>query len=181
MVGCLGYLVKGKMKVIGVDVGLEGAIACLDEKGKVLFVQDMPVVFVKKGRKQVRLIDVREVVRIFARVGKQVFVMIEKTSPAPAKCSTPQANWGLGYGAGVIEGVVVAKGLKYEKVEPREWQKYFKFPGQKRGQTKEMSYYRASQLFPDVELKTERGRVLDGRADALLIAEYGRRRYMLGK
>lgn len=166
-----------RVKILGIDIGLAGAFACLNEQGKVLFVEDMPVLEILKGKKKVRKVDVARVVNIIERIKEDGIVMVEMTSPAPRKFSTPQSNWCLGYGEGMIEGILLAKRIKYETVVPQVWQRYFKFLGQRPGQTKMMSYYRASQLFPEVELKTPRGKVLDGRADALLIAEYGRRRF----
>lgn len=40
--------------------------------------------------------------------------------------------------------------------------------------TKRPVYELAHKLFPVIELATKRGRILDGRSDALMIAEYGR-------
>ena len=43
------------------------------------------------------------------------------------------------------------------------------------GKEKDASVYRAQQLFPLAQLVGPRGGKYDGRAEALLIAEYGRR------
>jgi len=39
----------------------------------------------------------------------------------------------------------------------------------------------AERLFPDLEFRTKRGKALDGRADASLLAEWGKRRRAGGK
>ena len=67
-------------------------------------------------------------------------------------------------------------GVSLIEVPPKEWQREFGIKGGKGDDTKAQSYLIASRMFPGVELKGPRGAILDGRADALLIAEYGRRR-----
>lgn len=65
--------------------------------------------------------------------------------------------------------------IPYEFVTPRGWQKVIYDSAAKIPDPKKKSFERASRLFPDMELKTKRGKILDGRCDALLIAEYCRR------
>ena len=42
--------------------------------------------------------------------------------------------------------------------------------------TKKQSCERVGRLFPHIGVRTKRGKLLSGRCDALLIAEYGRRK-----
>jgi hypothetical protein len=68
-----------------------------------------------------------------------------------------------------------ALGVSLVEVPPKDWQREYKIRSTKDDDTKAQSYLIASRMFPEVELRGPRGAVLDGRADALLIAEYGRR------
>jgi hypothetical protein len=68
----------------------------------------------------------------------------------------------------------------YDVVAPRTWQREF-FKG-KVGESKLLAYQTALRLFPGVELsRTNReGKtvMIEGRSDALLIAEYYRRKLL---
>jgi len=81
-------------------------------------------------------------------------------------------NFGMGYGMWI--GIVVGLGLPYELVTPQRWQKEM-LAGMQGG--KDASCIRAQELFPEADLRLgPRSKKLhDGRADALLLAEFGRR------
>ncbi len=80
----------------------------------------------------------------------------------------------MGYGLWI--GICAGLGLRYELVTPQRWQKEM-LAGMQGG--KDASCIRAQELFPEADLKKgPRSKKLhDGRSDALLIAEYGRRTY----
>ena len=65
--------------------------------------------------------------------------------------------------------------IPYEFVTPRKWQKVVYDSAKKLDDPKRQSFELASRLFPTLEFKTRRGRILDGRSDAMLIAEYARK------
>ena len=75
--------------------------------------------------------------------------------------------------------------LSFTFVSAQKWQNHFgvsKPRGSKElWNTKTKAYKIATKLFPKAQLTTKRGRVLDGRSDALLIAEYGRREAQNGR
>ena len=75
----------------------------------------------------------------------------------------------FGRGLGLWEGLIVAMRLRYQLVAPQRWQKTM-LDGMSKGKGASLAV--AKRLFPSVELS----RVKDhGRADALLLAEFGRR------
>jgi crossover junction endodeoxyribonuclease RuvC len=78
------------------------------------------------------------------------------------------ANYSLGHSSGIIMGVLSALGFSYELVRPQEWKKEF---GLLKMQ-KDASRTVAQNLFPSVNLSLKKD---EGRAEALLIAEWGRR------
>jgi len=160
--------------IVGIDIGLQGAIAAINKEGKIVFLYDMPTFSVKKGKSSKLAYDVRKLCSIILEFPVDcTLVFIEKTQALPFGYSV-QASWSLGRCEGLLHGMLMMKGIRSEFVRSKEWQKYFKITKEK-GTTKTQSYEIASQLFPDAELKTPRGRKLDGRSDALLIAEWGRR------
>jgi len=164
------------MRIVGIDLGLNGAIAFIDEDGGYRTF-DMPCYAVRRGRKTQRKIDKRGLFEILRNIKRDKIVcFIEKQRPFPKQGVL--STFHLGEQQGLVEGILLALNIPYESIYPQQWQKEFSIIRSKN--TKFASYEKASSLFPGAKLKTERGRILDGRADALLIAEYGRRRIRKG-
>ena len=79
----------------------------------------------------------------------------------------------FGKAAGFIEGVLCALGIPFQLIPPQRWKKEYSL-----GSDKQQSVDACRGLFPNVSLlPTERCRKpSDGMAEALLMAEYARRR-----
>lgn len=104
--------------------------------------------------------------------------------------SSASSNFTFGFVCGVIEAVVVSQKLKLIKVGPKKWQGEIwensdkcykpKKPDQKNPSvdTKATTLRAAVRLFPMEDLrKSDRAKIAhDGIVDALLMAEYGRRK-----
>ncbi len=165
---------------IGVDPGLHGGIAILEGN------EDTPLVLLpmpihrpgKKGRDQYDVDSIVQLMRRAKATGSCVGV-VEKLHPLPAKIAKGViANYNRG--AAFWFWVAVFGALRIpllEAVLPRVWQKEM-LAGTPAGDTKQRSVIAAQRLFPGVSLlPTERSRKpSDGLSDALLIAEFGRRR-----
>ena len=157
------------MHIIGIDPGLTGAVAVLPEG---LFF-DTPTASVKKGSsKKVYLVaEMASFIRSFGDSSDpHSHVYIEDVHAMPGQGVSSTFNFGRGFG--LWEGIVAALGIPYTLITPQRWQKVMLtgLPGKEKG----ASRVRAGQLFP--QLAGQLTRVKDhGRADALLIAEYGRR------
>ena len=81
-------------------------------------------------------------------------------------------NYGKSYGA-VLASLDISK-VPYQEIQPQRWKKEFNLIKK----TKYDAAAVAAKLFPDLPkyiFYGPRGGLLDGRAEALLIAEYGRR------
>jgi len=164
--------------VIGIDPGLQGAIVSIKDDGKLFDIHDMPTVNIQKGKTSKSMYDISILCTILSQISSEKdTVFIEKTQPIYGV--RVQASYGLGYCEGLLVGILTARKISYELIRPQEWQKHFKIT-KARGDKKIQSYQIARQLFPLAELATPRGRKLDGRSDALLIAEWGRR-HLQGK
>lgn len=98
--------------------------------------------------------------------------VVEKVNAMPGQGVVSMFNFGQNYG--FIQGVLKAYAIPYELVTPQKWKKEFSCTSDKN-----TSIEVCKRLFPSVNLKaTERCRKdHDGMAEALLIAEYGRRHY----
>ena len=98
--------------------------------------------------------------------------VLEKVNAMPGQGVVSMFNFGQNYG--FIQGVLKAYGIPYELVTPQKWKKEFSCTSDKN-----TSIEVCKRLFPGVNLKaTERCKKdHDGMAEALLLAEYGRRHY----
>ena len=165
---------------VGIDPGKTGAVAQIDELGRGTVVDIPTITFATGGKtksgnpKKKTDYDgpaVAEVFRPYAEMRKagthEIVVALEWTM-ARAK-DTGITGFAMGHGRGIIEGVLWALGLPYVLVTPTEWRP--KMVG--RGADKEKARWLAQQLFPDAELRRKKDH---NRAEALLIAEYYRRK-----
>lgn len=97
-------------------------------------------------------------------------VCLEHVGAMPKQGVTSMFNFGVSFG--FIQGVLAACGIPFELVRPQKWKKEFSIS------EKNESIAVCQRLFPNVSLlPTERSRVpSDGMAEALLMAEYARRK-----
>lgn len=98
--------------------------------------------------------------------------VLEKVNAMPGQGVVSMFNFGQNYG--FIQGVLKAYRIPYELVTPQKWKKEFSCTSDKN-----TSIEVCKRLFPKVNLKaTDRCKKdHDGMAEALLLAEYGRRHY----
>lgn len=148
------------MIYIGIDPGKNGGIAVITDKSYVVhsFSED----------NLLNIMDIWEVA--FDSVG--VKCVLEKVNAMPNQGVVSMFNFGQNYG--FIQGVLKAYNIPFELVPPQKWKKEFSCTSDKN-----TSIEVCKRLFPNVNLKaTDRCKKdHDGMAEALLIAEYGRRHY----
>lgn len=145
---------------IGIDPGKTGAIAVMDDDGILCLEQ----------------FNVDKYVDVLSYVGrstsaKDIKVCLEKVGAMPGQGVVSMFNFG--HNLGVIEGILSALRIPYQLVPPQTWKKEFSLTGDKA-----KSIEVCKKLFPWVDLRaTERSRKpSDGLAEALLLAEYARRK-----
>jgi hypothetical protein len=155
--------------IIGIDPGLDGSIATIGEG--VLYVFDMPTIKVSRAKGSRREIIATGVVDLITTIiannhSRPILALVERQQALPKQGSTSGFRTGLG--VGLIVGVLAGLRVPFEWVEAQKWKPGIGLP---RGSDKGASIELASRLFPTVEIGRR-----DGRAEALLIAEYGRRK-----
>ena len=150
------------MIYIGVDPGKNGGIACIsdDKNSCEAFPYSDDV-----------LINYLGFVYTQGWQGS-VICYLEHVHAMPKQGVSSTFKFGVNFG--FIQGVLKAYGIPYELVPPQKWKKEFSVTSDKN-----TSIEVAKRLFPQVNLKaTARCKKdHDGIAEALLIAEYGRRHY----
>lgn len=164
---------------IGIDPGKTGASAMIDPWGSILFLD----------AEKIELAAFGESILKFISHGPGAFVLLEKAQVMPGsvkrrRFGMPEGeqkpieqgrvgifNYGINYGGYL--GMLKALRIPYAEVHPMTWKKEFSLLHQ----PKDASRERAIQLFPQVagDLKRKRDH---GRAEALLLAEFARRKNM---
>ena len=159
-----------RLKIIGIDNGLDGGIAAL-EGDFLTFKTVMPVIGTKgKGKREY---DATAIAFIIKNLLPD-YVIIEKAQAFRGQGVTSTFNTGKGFG--IMLGILSAMAVRYEVVTPRTWQKDM-FHGLNVTDTKQCSEIVAKRLWPSQQwTATPRSKKAhDGMTDAALIAEYGRR------
>lgn len=144
------------MTYIGIDPGKKGAVAVIHEDGEVE-VCPMENVMLSLILKALSKIPTR--------------CCLEKVHAMPGQGVTSMFNFGVSYG--YLKGLLDAYNISYQEIPPERWKKEF---GLNTDKTRSVEV--CHQLFPATNLKaSERCRVdSDGMAEALLMAEYARRK-----
>lgn len=147
---------------IGIDPGKSGALALLHEDGDI----------------ETFAFDSSVYVDVLRRVSDYhtPFCCVEKVGAMPGQGVVSMFNFGHNFG--FIEGVLRAYSIPYQLVPPQTWKKEFSLSSEKA-----KSIEVCQRLFPHANLlATERSRKPnDGIAEALLMAEYARRKYCNGR
>lgn len=158
------------MIYIGIDPGKNGGIAVINDK----FPKPVNITVYKYSDDD--LIDVIDVCTkgssIAVHRDEEIKCVLEKVNAMPGQGVVSMFNFGQNFG--FIQGVLKAYEIPFELVPPQKWKKEFSVTSDKN-----TSIEVAKRLFPGVNLKaTDRCKKdHDGMAEALLIAEYGRRHY----
>ncbi len=151
------------MKILGIDVGLNGAIALMAD-GQLLEVHDMPTVTLERNNKTKRMVNA-QALSLIIRGAKADAAYLERLNAMPGQGVT--SMFSMGQSLGVVLGILAACEVPTTTIPPRTWQKALDVP-----QGKDGSRYRAAQLFPEHADMFSRVKD-DGRSDAVLIAAYG--------
>ena len=156
--------------IVGIDPGMSGAIAFLLDSGHPARVQPMPTL---KETKTKRCLDEVSIVHLLSHRAQAIdMVFIEKAQSMPGQGVSSCFNYGAGWG--ILRGICAGIGIPYTLIHPTTWKRTMCRDVPK---GKDASIIVAKRLWPNVSLlPTPRSRKdNDGMADALLIAEYGRR------
>lgn len=160
------------MIYIGIDPGLSGAVATITEiaGGYRASVYDTPVLQVENKRKYNTVGMAELLARAYGQHHtNEILVILENVHSMPKQGVA--SSFSFGEGLGIWKGIIAAYGLPLEMPSPQRWKKEIMAD---QGKEKDAARYKAIQLFPEIAEQLKRVKD-DGRAEALLMAEYGRR------
>lgn len=148
--------------IIGIDPGITGAVAILNDDGSLHDVFDMPVIQPGK-RKRINSSGLARLIE--ENMSEFVTVAyIEQVGAMPGQGTA--SMFSFGHAAGVADGVLAALSIPIEYVTPQIWKKNYSL----NGKDKEASRAKGIQLYPQASLARKKD---VGRAEAILIARYG--------
>ena len=153
------------MKIIGIDPGLSGAIAVL-ENNKVLSIFDMPVM--SEGKKNKRQLNSAQLVKLLKDNilnNEEISVVVEQVNAMPGQGVTSMFNFGQTFGA--IKGVCAALNLPIFFVRPSKWKKHFELINS----SKDASRTKVIEMYPYIAEKLSKKKDVN-KSDAILIARY---------
>lgn len=169
--------------IIGIDPGMSGAVGVIDHHGAFVAVRDLPTVDIPGGGTVKRRLHGANLIRLFREVlpaGETAACWVEDVQAwGPGGASSTSAMMGTKM---VILAMLdcFAASIDVRMVPPAVWKRHLGLrkpviegasPSKISTAYKAMSRARAVALYPTAEIREARH---DGRAEALLIAHYGR-------
>ena len=153
------------MRIIGIDPGLSGAIAVL-ENNKVLNILEIPIM--SEGKKNKRQLNSAQLVKLIKdniSEDEEVAVVVEQVNAMPGQGVTSMFNFGQSFG--VLKGIFSAMQIPMDFVSPVKWKKFFNLINT----NKDASRTKAIEIYPYFSSKLSKKKDAN-KADAILISSF---------
>ena len=153
------------MRIIGIDPGLSGGIAVLDDL-KIYDIFDMPIMSEgKKNKNQLNSAQLVNIINEHVLKNEDTFVIVEQVSAMPGQGVTSMFNFGQTFGS--IKGICAALKLPIFYVRPAKWKKHFELINS----SKDASRTKVIEIFPYISSELSKKKD-SNKADAVLIASF---------
>ena len=153
------------MRVIGIDPGLSGAVAIL-ENNKVINIFDIPVMTEgKKNKRQLNSALLVSLIKENTINQEEVAVVVEQVNAMPGQGVTSMFNFGQTFGA--LKGICAALELPIFFVRPSKWKKHFELINS----SKDASRTKAIEMYPKLSNQLSKKKDVN-KSDAILIARF---------
>ena len=148
---------------IGIDPGLTGGVAILDEAGGIITTTLMPRV-----GSDIDIRAVRDMLPLYDDL--HVTLELQQVRQGQGGDLTTGCNWGR------LRALVELEGIPHQIITPTQWSKHFKIPSKSptKAEKKQHSFAAARRIWGDAFNDLKIGVSKDGMVDALLIGRYGR-------
>ena len=155
------------MRIFGIDPGIAGAIAILDEK-KIVDVIDLPTMADgKKNKRQLNSAHLSQYISSNIIDINKTVVVVEQVNAMPGQGVTSMFNFGQTFGS--IKGICAALNLPIFFVRPAKWKKHFDLINS----SKDASRTKVIEMYPSISPRLSKKKDVN-KADAILIARYFR-------
>ena len=155
------------MRIIGIDPGLSGGIAILDDH-KIYDIFDMPIMSEgKKNKNQLNSAQLVNIINKHVLKNEDTLVIVEQVSAMPGQGVTSMFNFGQTFGS--IKGICAALRLPIFYVRPAKWKKHFELINS----SKDASRTKVIEMYPTISWRLAKKKDVN-KADAILIARYFR-------
>lgn len=151
--------------VIGIDPGAGGAVAILEDTGKLVMVFDMPAVEIVSGGKAKRRVSPEMLaaeLRLYAQ--QDAVAYIEQVGAMPGQGVSSMFAFGEAFG--LAKGVLAGLGVPVQTVPPAKWKRALNLNA-----GKDAARAKAAQVWPAHAGEFKRVKD-DGKAEAALIARW---------
>ena len=153
------------MRIFGIDPGLSGAIAVLENE-VVLDIIDLPVM--AEGKKNKRQLNSAELSQYMSKNVENIHktsVVVEQVNAMPGQGVTSMFNFGQTFGA--IKGISATLKLPIYFVRPSKWKKHFDLINS----SKDASRTKAIEIYPSLAQKLSKKKDVN-KSDAILIGRF---------
>ncbi|MGL5935521.1 MAG: hypothetical protein ACRCZI_07850, partial [Cetobacterium sp.] len=153
--------------ILGIDVGLTGAVAILNEQGQALALWDLPTMANGKGSSRVKQqLDARMLdLHLGLPPTSSATAYSEQVSSMPGQGVA--SVFSFGHSLGTVQAVLAVLGIPYRLVRPTAWKKHFGLLRAEKDASRTIAIQRFPQMTGELTRKKDHNR-----ADALLIALY---------
>ena len=153
------------MRIFGIDPGLSGGIAIL-ENNKVKEMFDMPVMSDgKKNKRQLNSALLAQIIKNNIEDIEDTVMVVEQVNAMPGQGVTSMFNFGQTFGA--IKGICAALSLPIFFVRPAKWKKHFELINS----SKDASRTKVIEMYPSIAENLSKKKDVN-KSDAILIARY---------
>ena len=153
------------MRIIGIDPGIQGALAILDNE-KVIDIVDLPVMSDgKKNKKQLNGAYLSDYLKKHILNIENTVVVVEQVNAMPGQGVTSMFNFGQTFG--VIKGICAALKIPIYFVRPSKWKKHFDLIRS----SKDASRTKVIEMYPALSNLLSKKKDVN-KSDAILIAKF---------
>lgn len=154
-----------KRLTLGIDVGITGALAIVDESGGAVMVEDLPTIARGKNARVKHELDPAGLCHLLKAYAPDIqSAWVEQIASMPGQGVA--SIFSLGHSLGAVEGALAAMGIPTNLVIPRAWKIKAGLPNADKEEARAL----AVRLFPTIPLHRKADHNM---AEALLIARHG--------
>lgn len=158
----------------GIDIGLKGGIALINEDSNILRLVPIDVVKNQQGKDEINSLQVYDSLYLLPLDVEQPSLTVIEALKSFGN-EGRSSLWSFGTSNGKVRAVLEILGVSFQAIDPKDWKSTI-LKGTKKDKAAAIGF--CLQKWPSVDLKQGSTQYKDGLADALCLAEWARRNVM---